>query len=139
MNITGALLKELRIKKNITLEQLATKLNEKFNVNLTRSMLSKWETGKSTPVYDHLKRLALYYDVTTDFLLGFNQYENLIVINPDDNLNTTKKGIRNPKKRSTIEALNKLFEDDEITNKDLLLIKDFTHLLKSRKHTDISK
>ena len=139
MDITSALLKELRIKKNITLEQLAIEINEQFNVNLTRSMLSKWETGKSTPVYDHLKRLALYYDVTTDFLLGFNQYENSITINSDDHLNIIRKGLRNPKKRSTIEALNKLFEDDEITNKDLLLIKDFTHLLKSRKHTDISK
>lgn len=137
MNITGTILKELRIKKNITLEQLATELNEKFNVNLTRSMLSKWETGKSTPVYDHLKRLALYYDVTTDFLLGFNQYENLIIIN--DNLNTPKKGIQNPKKRSMIETLKKLFEDDEITNKDLSLLIDFTHLLKSRKHNNLSK
>jgi len=139
MNITGTILKELRINKNITLEQLATEINETFNVNLTRSMLSKWETGKSAPIYDHLKRLALYYDVTTDFLLGFNQYENLITTNFDDTLDKKKKYIRTPKKRSNIEALNKLLETDEITNKDLLFIKDFVELIKSRKNDNLYK
>lgn len=138
MNITGTILKKLRIKKNITLEQLATELNEKFNINITRSMLSKWETGKSAPVYDHLKRLALYYDVTTDFLLGFDNHDDSNVIVCDENLELTHKRIRNPKKRSTIEDLNKLFEDDDITNNDLLFIKDFVNLIKSRKHTKLS-
>jgi len=139
MNITGTILKELRVKKNITLEQLSTELNEKFNVNLTRSMLSRWETGKSIPVYDHLKRLALYYEVTTDFLLGFNHYKDLITNNLDAPLDSTNKGIRNPKKRSTIESLTKLFEDDDFTNKDLLLIKDIAYVIKARKHKDTEK
>lgn len=138
MNITSTLLKELRIKKNITLEQLAVEINEQFNVNLTRSMLSKWETGKSTPVYDHLKRLALYYGVTTDFLLGFDQHENVLITNSEDAV-ANKKGLRNPKKRSTIESINKLLEDDELTNKDLLFIKDFIKLMQSKKHNNPSE
>lgn len=138
MNITSTLLKELRIKKNITLEQLAIEINEQFNVNLTRSMLSKWETGKSTPVYDHLKRLALYYGVTTDFLLGFDQHENVTITNSED-VAANKKGLRNPKKRSTIESINKLLEDDELTNKDLLFIKDFIKLMQSKKHNNQSE
>lgn len=138
MNITSTLLKELRIKKNITLEQLAIEINEQFNVNLTRSMLSKWETGKSTPVYDHLKRLALYYGVTTDFLLGFDQHENVLITNSEDAA-ANKKGLRNPKKRSTIESINKLLEDDDLTNKDLLFIKDFINLMKSKKHNNQSE
>ena len=139
MNITSTILKELRIKKNITLEQLALEINEKFNINITRSMLSKWETGKSTPVYDHLKRLALYYHVTTDYLLGFDQYENLNVITSDTTINISKKRIRNTKRHYTIKAINQLFEDDddEITTNELLLIKDFVHLIKSRKHNKL--
>ena len=138
MNITSTLLKELRIKKNITLEQLALEINEQFNVNLTRSMLSKWETGKSSPVYDHLKRLALYYDVTTDFLLGFDQEENVIITNSEDTV-ANKKGLRNPKKRSTIESIYKLLEDDELTNKDLVLIRDIIELVRSKKHNNPTK
>lgn len=138
MDITSELLKELRIKKNITLEQLAIEINEQFNVNLTRSMLSKWETGKSRPVYDHLKRLALYYGVTTDFLLGFDQQENVISTN-SENTAINKKGLRNPKKRSVIESINNLIEDEELTNKDLLLIKDFIQLMKSRNYNNSTK
>lgn len=54
-------------------------------------MLSKWETGKAAPIYNHLKRLASYYDVTTDFLLGFNQDNNLAMTDSNNNLDTSKK------------------------------------------------
>lgn len=133
MNITGTILKELRIKKNITLDQLATELNETFNINITGSMLSKWETSKAAPVYDHLKRLASYYDVTTDFLLGFDHYENLIVNNCDDTLGTKKKRITNSKKYSAIKTFTQLLESDEVTAKDIWFVKDIMDLIISGK------
>ena len=133
MNIIGTNLKDLRLKKNITLDKLADEINERFNINITRSMISKWETGKAAPIYDHLKRLALYYDVTTDFLLGFDQTDNLNTINSDNNLDTNNKRLRFSKKASNIKAITKLLEDDKITNKDLLFIQDFIHLFVSRK------
>jgi len=134
MNIIGTNLKNLRLKKNITLDQLAAEINEIFNVSITGSMLSKWETGKATPIYDHLKRLALYFDVTTDFLLGFNKTDNLNIINSDNNLDTNNKELRFSKKASNIKAITKLLEDDKITNKDVLFIQDFIHLFMSRKN-----
>jgi transcriptional regulator with XRE-family HTH domain len=137
MNITGTILKNLRIKRNITLDQLAAKLNEMFDINITGSMLSKWETGKAAPVYDHLKRLASYYDVTTDFLLGFDQYENLTCINSDNNLDITNNKIRYSKKQNNIKIITELLEDDKITNKDLLFIQDFIHLFISRKDKNL--
>ena len=133
MNIIGTNLKDLRLKKNITLDKLADEINERFNISITRSMISKWETGKAAPIYDHLKRLALYYDVTTDFLLGFDQTDNLNTINSDNNLDTNNKRLRSSKKASNIKAITKLLEDDKITNKDLLFIQDFIHLFVSRK------
>lgn len=84
-------------------------------MNITGSMLSKWETGKASPIYDHLKRLASYYNVTTDFLLGFNQDEKLEMGN---NNNLDKNGkFRCSKKPNNIKRLVKLLEDDKITNK----------------------
>lgn len=136
MNITGTKLKNLRLKKNITLEQLAAEISEIFNVSITGSMLSKWETGKAAPIYDHLKRLASYYDVTTDFLLGFDKNYNLTMIDSDNNLNTNNKKLRFSKKVSNIKSIIKLLEDDKITNKDLLFIQDFIHLFISRKDTN---
>lgn len=137
MNITGTILKNLRIKRNITLDQLATELNEMFTINITSSMLSKWETGKAAPVYDHLKHLASYYDVTTDFLLGFDQYENLTSINSDDNLDLTNKKFRYSKKQNNIKLITELLENDKVTNKDLLFIQDFINLFISRKDKNL--
>ena len=137
MNITGAILKNLRIKKNITLDQLAAELNKMFTINITSSMLSKWETGKAAPVYDHLKRLASYYDVTTDFLLGFDQYENLTSIDSDNNLDIHNKKTRYSKKQNNIKVITELLEDDKITNKDILFIQDFIHLFLSRKDKNL--
>lgn len=137
MNITGTILKNLRIKRNITLDQLAAELNEMFTINITGSMLSKWETGKAAPVYDHLKRLASYYDVTTDFLLGFDQYENLTSINSYNNLDLTNKKIRYSKKQNNIKVITELLEDDKITNKDLLFIQDFINLFISKKDKNL--
>ena len=79
----------------------------------------------------------MYYDVTTDYLLGFDQFENLNVITSDTTIDTSKKRIRNSKRHYTIKAINQLLEDDEITNNELLLIKDFVHLIKSRKHNNL--
>lgn len=137
MNITGTILKNLRIKRNITLDQLASELNEIYNINITGSMLSKWETGKAAPVYDHLKRLAAYYDVTTDFLLGFDQYENLTTIDSDNNLDINNKKIRYSKKQNNIKLVVELLEDDDVTNKDVLFIQNFIKLFKSRKDKNL--
>lgn len=137
MNITGTILKNLRLKKNITLDQLAAEINELFNITITGSMLSKWETGKAAPVYDHLKRLATYYDVTTDFLLGFDQYENLTNIDPDNNLDINSQKIRYSKKQNNIKIVAELLADDEVTNKDVIFIQNFIKLFKSRKDKNL--
>lgn len=137
MNITGTILKNLRLQKNITLDQLSSELNELFNITITGSMISKWETGKAAPVYDHLKRLASYYDVTTDFLLGFDQYQNLTNIDSEGNLDINNKKIRYSKKQNNIKIVSALLEDDEVTNKDVIFIQNFIKLFKSRKDKNL--
>ncbi|MFL0168661.1 helix-turn-helix domain-containing protein [Candidatus Clostridium helianthi] len=144
MNITGKILKNLRLNKNITLDQLADEINEMFKISITGSMLSKWETGKANPIYDHLKRLASYYNVTTDFLLGFNQDEKLDlgtttnnnINNNNNNLDTNGK-FRCSKKPNNIKRLVKLLEDDKITNKDVVILKDLVQVLISKKHKNL--
>ena len=137
MNITGTILKNLRLKKNITLDQLSTELNEMFSISITGSMLSKWETGKAAPIYDHLKRLASYYDVTTDFLLGFDHYENLTSINSNTDLHNSKNQIRYSKKSNKVKTLTKLLEDDKITLKDLSIFEDFLQVYISKKDKNL--
>ena len=57
---------ELRKDKQISQEQLADILNT------SRQAVSKWERGESLPDIDKLKDLATYFDVSIDYLLGYD-------------------------------------------------------------------
>lgn len=135
MNITGTILKNLRMKKHLTLEELANELNDKFDINITRSMLSKWETGKSAPVYGHLKRLAAYFNVTTDFLLGFSDdnFQNI-----DIDLDTPKR-IRKTKKSYEIENIIETLNNDKFTSKHIALIQYYIRFLEYEIDNNIIK
>lgn len=72
MNISGVIIKRLRNSKNMSLEELVADVNKKLNTDISIKMVDKWENGKSEMKYENLKCMALYYNVTTDFLLGFD-------------------------------------------------------------------
>ena len=63
MNL-GETIKKLRVKKNITQEQLAEYLN------ISSQAVSKWETNISLPDITLIPMLANIFDVTSDALLG---------------------------------------------------------------------
>ena len=67
-------LKSLRKEKDLTGEQLG----KIFNV--TKTAVSYWESGKNFPGEDMVKKIADYFEVSTDYLLGksdiMNPYEN---------------------------------------------------------------
>lgn len=57
-------LKELRKKKGISQLRLATDLNT------TQNTISRYETGEREPGIDDLMKLADYFNVSVDYLLG---------------------------------------------------------------------
>ena len=59
------LLKHLREKANITQVKLADDLN------VAQNTISNWENGTREPNSDMLKKLALYFGVSIDFLVGY--------------------------------------------------------------------
>ncbi len=69
----GLRLKELRKKKNLTQEQVAIRLN------LTKASISGYENNTITPPNDMLVRLALMYGVSTDYLLGLDKEETIVI------------------------------------------------------------
>lgn len=75
MKSIGYLLKELRTKKGLTLEELADSLNKKYDVKLNKGMVSKWEGDKSEPSFKYVKIFSDYYNVSVDFLLGLEAQE----------------------------------------------------------------
>lgn len=67
----GNKLKILRLQDNMTQEQLAQKLN------LTKSVISAYETGLRLPSYDVLIRIAKIFNVSTDYLLGLEHKQEV--------------------------------------------------------------
>lgn len=57
-------LKELRLAKKVNQQTLANHLN------ISRSTVSMWETGSCEPDSDTLIKIAEYFGVSVDFLLG---------------------------------------------------------------------
>lgn len=63
-------LKELRNNKNISQKELATVMF------VSQQTIAKWETDKATPNPDTLLRLANFFNITVDFLIGRTNFIN---------------------------------------------------------------
>ena len=57
-------LKELRVEKELSQIQLAK------SIDVSQRSISSWETGFRQPDYDTLEKLAKFFNVTADYLLG---------------------------------------------------------------------
>ena len=64
MTVFNKRLAELRIKNNLSQGKLAK------NVGLSQPAIYYWELGKRTPNAQAIVKLANYFGVTTDYLLG---------------------------------------------------------------------
>lgn len=70
-------LKELRIEKNLT----QTKLAENFGI--TYSNIGEWERGKSEPSIEMIIKLADFFNVSIDYLVGREgDFGNVTVSSP---------------------------------------------------------
>ena len=64
MKIFAERLRELRVEKEMSMKQLAKALNT------TDAAISNWENDINEPKITYLKVIAIYFGVTTDYLLG---------------------------------------------------------------------
>ena len=63
-DLFGERLRELRKEKGIGQNALAEK------IRVSNASISYWETGKQEPCASAICKLAEYFNVTTDYLLG---------------------------------------------------------------------
>ena len=63
-NYLGKTIKELRLEEGISQRELGNRLN------VCNQTVSFWESGQREPDLDTLLKIAKYFEVTTDFLLG---------------------------------------------------------------------
>ncbi|MEE1223686.1 MAG: helix-turn-helix transcriptional regulator [Clostridia bacterium] len=86
-------LKELRAQKKITQSDMANLLNIK------RQTYSAYERGVSFPDIVSLTKIADFFDVTTDYLLGYKK-------------DTSSKMVHSDKTQSLLESYSDLSEEE---------------------------
>ncbi|MFC5699974.1 helix-turn-helix domain-containing protein [Cohnella faecalis] len=60
----GERLRELRLRRNISQEEVAR------NIGITRSAYSHYEINNRQPIYETLIKLATFFDVSLDYIVG---------------------------------------------------------------------
>ena len=89
---TGSIIKQLRLKNNMTLEQLGDK------VGVGKSTVRKWENGMIANMRrDNIAKLAEVFDVSPAYLIGF-----------DSNVAPIPGGSKEKKKGFTINVLGRV-------------------------------
>lgn len=96
MDNFGKTLKMLRNNRNIS----AVKLSEDLNIH--RGSLSNWETGRRTPDSEMLLKIANYFNVSVDYLLG------------NDKNNTDDTDLFNKLKGDNFKFLKKVHDNEMV-------------------------
>lgn len=64
MKIFSERLKELRLEHQLTAKQLSRQ------IGVSDSIIIRWEHGERQPTIDNLYKLAVFFKVSADYLLG---------------------------------------------------------------------
>lgn len=115
MSIFSKRLKELREEYNeVATEKLTgSKLGE--IVGVSKQSVSKWENGLSYPDFEILKKLADFFNVSTDYLLGRTDIKN------PENEDKEMERLANKEIKSVEDALEVIkFQDGLMLNGKIL-------------------
>ncbi|WP_313894316.1 helix-turn-helix transcriptional regulator [Psychrobacillus sp.] len=113
MNNFGELLKELRLSRKLTIEQLVDSLNSKYGGKISKSSISRWENGEADPKLEFVRLLADFFKVSGQYFLGEDNSEKTFEI----------------KKIETIAA----HIDDDVTEEEMEDIKKYIEFIKSQR------
>lgn len=105
MKVFGERLKELRLKRNMTQDELGLI----FENPKAQSTIGTWERGTRQCSFEDLVRLSNYFNVTTDYLLGIT----------DEFTTIDKFKEENPKELREFLSKNKvLFNGSELNDEE---------------------
>ena len=71
-NDFGNRLRELREEHELTMDYVVYDMQQKYMIEINKGQLSRWEHGQS-PSMRCLRYLAMYYNVSADYLLGLTE------------------------------------------------------------------
>jgi transcriptional regulator with XRE-family HTH domain len=104
-------LKSLRVQKGLKQYEVAKYLG------VDKTTYSKYETGVSEPNFEILKKLALFFDVTSDYLIGLSQIPGNFLYDEESD-NPQIKKINSLARALNDQGLERLYEyaDDLVSS-----------------------
>lgn len=90
-------IKELRESRHLSQQRLA------IDMNISQAMISKYELGQSEPDIQMITKLASYFNVSSDYLLGISDSKICVTV---INLSEDEKNILYDYKR--MDAIQKI-------------------------------
>jgi repressor (phage associated) len=103
----GNKIRELRKKHNLTLDELANNLNNRYpdTMNFNKGKISKWENDKEEPRLSSVRVLADYFDVPLDYFNG-NEAKILPIYNK----------LEEPRQEKVLSYAKEQLEEQENSN-----------------------
>lgn len=102
-------LRDLREKNNLQQKELAKELD------VLEATISMWETGKRVPYSDMLIKLANFFDVSVDYLLG-----NDLISNEKEKELREQEALKKALQRAGF-----MTDDEDLTDKELERVMNF--------------
>lgn len=111
----GYRLKKLRKDNNYTMDELSNKLNEKYNSNINKSMISKWENDTVEISNSNANLYCKFFNVSLDYLIYGEEK-----VQTKEEVKTAARNMKtfdrlnklNEEKRKLVEALIDSYFDD---------------------------
>ena len=113
---TGDKLKQLRIDKQLSMDALTDKLNSKFGLNITKSMMSRWENNLSEPSSKFVAAYARYFNVDLNYLVGLTDDKK-----PLNSTENNPKAETPPVVDTSVLTAEELAEFEKVTQTNKLL------------------
>jgi len=114
----GQRIKSLRAKKGLTME----KFGELFQPPASKSIVSRWERGKTLPSSERIKKISEIYGISTYYILyGKKTFEDLSQDSSDLQNKVKEIDVNNPE--ASVDLLNFLASSIENSNTEFILEK----------------
>ncbi len=114
----GAVLKNLRTSRKLSIEQLVKQVNEKYDTKISKSMISRYENDLADPKMDVVRVLADFFDADPDYILGLKDTNEKVSKKNSKAIETIaahldEKEITEEKMKDIIKYIDFIFQDDE--------------------------
>ena len=70
MQLFGERLKKLRLTKKLSMDDMVAGITKMCPCNISKSNISRWESGNSVPTLEYTVVLAKFFGVSADYLAG---------------------------------------------------------------------